>query len=138
MIIVLTEQSSPVHRGYIQEAAEIQSIAMYLDGVKYTNNAYYSQNVNLQEITLIFPQHKASLHLTHNEHLGSYETVQQLIDDKHCDYTSWISEEQKEKAIEANDCWTLHWYPDTPIGFYTLAAHDLDKLLEEACKVDIH
>jgi hypothetical protein len=77
-----------------------------------------------------WPKHKCSLYLTHNDHLCGYETVQDYIDQERYDYKDWISEEQKQKAIKTNDCWTLHWYPDTPVGFYTMAAADLDKLLE--------
>jgi len=83
-----------------------------------------------------FPKHLAGLALRHNDHLGVYETVQQQIDDEHCDYRNWVSEEQKQKAIDTNDCWTLHWYPNTPVGFYTLAAADLDILLQAALEYD--
>ena len=79
-----------------------------------------------------FPPHKASLYLTHNEHLSNYETVAQAIEDGDFGMRDWVSEEQKQKAIAANDCWILQWYPDTPIGFYVRAAADLDVLLEAA------
>ena len=81
-----------------------------------------------------WPSHKASLTLTHNDHLSYYHTVQQAIDDNEFGMDSWVSEEQKQKAIETNDCWTLQWYPDTPIGFgfCILAAADLDVLLAKA------
>jgi hypothetical protein len=85
---------------------------------------------------LRFPAHKAALHLTHNNHLSYYRTVAQEIEDEACDYTDWVNEEQKQKAIDTNDCWCLHWYPHTPIGFNTLAAHDLDVLLAAALKMD--
>lgn len=83
-----------------------------------------------------FPAHKASLHLTHNGHLGSYQTVAQCIDAGDHGYTDWVSEEQKQKAINTNDCWFLQWYPNTPIGFCILCAADLDVLLEAANRDD--
>jgi beta-lactamase superfamily II metal-dependent hydrolase len=83
-----------------------------------------------------WPKHKASLHLTHNDHLGNYQTVAEAIKYDNCGYDEWVSEEQKQKAIDTNDCWTLHWYPDTPIGFYVLSAADLDILLEAANKIE--
>lgn len=83
---------------------------------------------------MIFPAHKASLHLTHNQHLAYYLTVQQSIDDQEHGYTDdcWVSDEQRLKAIETNECWRLQWYPNTPVGFNILAAADLDVLLEAA------
>lgn len=83
---------------------------------------------------MLFPDHKASLHLTHNDHKSCYQTVEQSIRDKDFGYAEddWVSEEQKQKAIVTNDCWTLQWYPDTPVGFYKMSAADLDVLLEAA------
>lgn len=83
-----------------------------------------------------FPNHKASLTLTHNDHKDVYETVAQFIEKEQHGYTAecWVSDEQKQKAINNNDCWTIQWYPDTPIGFYILAAADLDVLLAAACE----
>lgn len=79
---------------------------------------------------MIFPNHKASLHLVHNNHKDYYATVEESVSKESHGYRDWISEEQKQKAIETNDCWYIQWYPDTPVGFCILAAADLDKLLE--------
>lgn len=81
-----------------------------------------------------WPQHKASLTLTHNDHKSYYRTVAQSIAEEDHGYRDrdWISDEQKHKAIATNDCWTLQWYPDTPSGFCMFAAADLDALLEAA------
>lgn len=77
-----------------------------------------------------WPKHEASLHLTHNEHKAYYKTVAQAIEDGDHGMDEWVSEEQKQKAIATNECWTLQWYPDTPVGFCILAAADFDVLLE--------
>jgi hypothetical protein len=85
-------------------------------------------------MTIEWPKHEASLHLTHNDHKSVYRTVQESIDDEsfgYCD-DDWVSPEQKQKAIDTNDCWTLQWYPDTPVGFCKLSAADLDVLLAAA------
>ena len=79
-----------------------------------------------------FPVHRASLTLTHNDHLSVYKTVKQAIDDEDHGYEDWVSPEQKQKAIETNDCWFLQWYPYTPTGFEILAAADLEVLLTAA------
>jgi hypothetical protein len=84
-----------------------------------------------------WPKHKASMYLTHNEHLSYYRTVKQSIEDEDHGYKDdWVSEEQKQKAIETNECWILQWYPETPVGFCILAAADLDVLIEAANKDD--
>lgn len=79
-----------------------------------------------------FPLHKASLHLTHNDHLSVYKTVAEAIEAKDFGYMDWVSDEQKQKAVQINECWFIQWYPETPIGFCILAAADLDVLLAAA------
>ena len=77
-----------------------------------------------------FPKH-LSLTLTHNEHANYYQTVAESIDQEDHGYRDddWVSPEQRQKAIDTNECWTLQWYPDNPIGFYILLAADLSELL---------
>ena len=82
-----------------------------------------------------FPKH-ISLELSHNDHKNVYYTVQDVVDDQP-DYfgaSNWVSPEQLNKAIAADDMWTLHWYPETPVGFCVLHAADLDVLLAAAMK----
>lgn len=83
-----------------------------------------------------WPKHEASLYLTHNEHKSNYQTVQKAIDagDHGYEDDCWVSPEQRQKAIDTNDCWSLQWYPKTPVGFCILSAADLDVLLEAAVK----
>jgi len=81
-----------------------------------------------------FPKHLALI-LTHNDHLLYYQTVEESIELGDHGYDCWISEEQRERAIATNDCWTLQWYPDTPVGFVILSAADLDVLLEAALRL---
>lgn len=85
-----------------------------------------------------FPKHEASLHLTHNEHKSYYRTVAESIEQDDHGYTDrcWASPEQKQKAIDTNECWVLQWYPNTPVGFCLMSAADLDVLLEAAAKAD--
>lgn len=85
------------------------------------------------------PVHKAGLQLSHNEHKNTYDTVEEYTGElMSCGKEDpnglgdWISQEQKDKAIATQDFWELHWYPDTPVGFYRLWAADLDSLLKVA------
>ena len=85
-----------------------------------------------EKFAAALPAHKASLTLRHNEHLGVYQTVAQEIDGNPDYYgeEEWVSAEQRAKAIETNEIWTLHWYPNTPVGFNVLHAADLSALLK--------
>lgn len=84
----------------------------------------------MSELLAVFPAHKAGLSLEHNQHKNAYENAEQWIaDNEWCD---WESEESKQKAIDTNEIWTLQWYPDTPVGFYAVAAPTLDDLLRIA------
>jgi len=80
----------------------------------------------------LFPKHDASLHLTHNQHKAYYMTVLECIEARDFGYNDWISDEQRDKAIETNECWFLQWYPNTPVGFCILASADLEPLLAAA------
>jgi hypothetical protein len=83
----------------------------------------------------LLPSHKGGLYIGHNNHLGSYLTAEQAIAEDDANRESgtnlfdWVSDEQKQKAIETGNIWTLQWYPDTPVGFCMMAAADLGKLL---------
>ena len=78
---------------------------------------------------MIFPKH-LTLTLTHNEHKNYYQTVTESAEMGDLGYrdTDWVSPEQRQKAIDTDECWTLQWYPDTPVGFNIMSAADLDVL----------
>jgi len=82
-----------------------------------------------------FPHHKCGLQLEHNECRNYYQTVAQYlkeIDDREMNGPDWKSEQHKQRAIDTNEIWTLHWYPETPISFYHIAAPTFQELLEFA------
>lgn len=86
------------------------------------------------ETRITWPHHEASLHLTHNQHKAYYRTVKEMVEEGDHGYAEddWVSPEQRQKAIETDECWTLQWYPHTPVGFCLLSAADLDVLLAAA------
>lgn len=78
-----------------------------------------------------FPK-SIALSLTYNDHKIVYETAAQHINDNPDYYSdAWVSEEQRLKAIATNELWTLHWYPNTPVGFNVLHSAELDPLLDK-------
>lgn len=78
----------------------------------------------------VFPPHRASLTLRHNDHKNYYQSAEDWARDNDANrFADWISDEQRAKAIETDSIWTIQWYPHTPVGFCALAAADLELLL---------
>jgi len=69
------------------------------------------------------PKHKCGLYLTHNEHRDMYESIEECYD---CH--DFVSPEEFKKAIAEDSVWVLQWYPDTPIGSYSILASSLEAL----------
>lgn len=77
-----------------------------------------------------FPEHKAGLFLTHNEHRNYYETVSGAIESGTYSEGDWISDDELMNSLETDEVWELHWYPNTPVGFCVACASTLEALLE--------
>ena len=79
----------------------------------------------------LLPPHKCGFHLEHNPHKLYHETVED-----HCADEGWemVSEDERLKAIETDELWTVQWYPETPIGFHALSAQSLGALLDALSK----
>lgn len=99
-----------------------------------------------ENLESLFPRHDCELILSHNTHKNNYQTIEQWEKDlKACSNEDdadpvkfgWVSVEQRDKAIAKNSVWELHWYPDTPIGFFRIFACDLDVLLAESMREDL-
>lgn len=77
-----------------------------------------------------FPEHKCGLFLTHNEHRDYYQPLSQWIEEHSQDGDEpWGSPEQKQKCLDTDELWELHWYPNTPVGFLVVWAATLEELL---------
>lgn len=86
-----------------------------------------------------FPEHKGALELEHNQHKNGYQTVAKWWAyleswEGGIAIPEWESQESKRRSMETNEIWTLHWYPETPIGFNYVAAPTLEELLNFANK----
>ena len=78
---------------------------------------------------LKLPEHACGLYLEHNRHKDTYESIDVAVSE--IDEDAWVSLEEKQKALDTGELWTLQWYPNTPVGFYRIAAASLEKLLEQ-------
>lgn len=73
------------------------------------------------------PKYDVTLYLTHNPSHG-HDTEHDYIED----YTDdWIGDKTEVYAMDKPDFWEITWYPNTPIGFYTVCCADLETLLME-------
>lgn len=84
------------------------------------------------------PSHKCGLYLEHNVHKDYYDSPEKAIEDMdslECP-PDWESTEHKARAVTTDQIWTLQWYPDTPIGSYSIAAPTLEELLEFAATME--
>lgn len=78
------------------------------------------------------PEHKCGLYLTHNEHRDYYETAEEFIENRKLE-DDFPTPEEVQKAIQEDSIWRLQWYPETPVGFYSVAAASLE-VIEEAIR----
>lgn len=77
---------------------------------------------------LKLPEHACGLYLEHNVYKDVYESITEAVAEIPDDI--WTSLEERQRALDTGELWTLHWYPNTPIGFRRLAAASLETLLE--------
>ena len=72
-----------------------------------------------------------SISIEHNYHHLSYEKAEEALDEPQGYYAECPEEEQK-LMIEADSIWTIHEYPNTPVGFNTWHGASLDTAIDAA------
>jgi hypothetical protein len=71
-----------------------------------------------------------SLTISFNDHATLYQTVAEWIADADMNNgQDWVSEDEKQRAIATDSVWVCQWYPDTPVGFCSLAASSFEALM---------
>ncbi len=53
-------------------------------------------------------------------------------DNLYLDNGEWQSEESELKAVENGEVWGMSWYPNTPVGCYSINSHSFEDLLKFA------
>lgn len=75
-----------------------------------------------------FPRHACGLYLEHNPHKDMYQSIEQYLEEKDLlECPPEMRDGEREKCIATGEYWSLHWYPDTPIGSYQVAASRLKR-----------
>lgn len=82
-------------------------------------------------LTALLPPHKCGLYLTHNEHRDVYEQLADWLEHRAMGGAEpdWESPEARQRAIDTDECWVLHWCPNSPVGFNEVAAPTLEECL---------
>lgn len=75
-----------------------------------------------------WPEHKAGMCLTHNEHKDCYETIRDFL------VNAGINPDDQaaRSCIDADEIWCLTWYPDTPVCFCRVIAPSFRECLQKA------
>jgi hypothetical protein len=76
----------------------------------------------------------SNLTLGYNDHAANYQTALEAEQRGEFNHVEWVSQQQKEVALRNNTVWILHWYPDTPVAFCSIAGATLASCLEFAKK----
>lgn len=84
----------------------------------------------LEELDIKWPEHKASLHITHNGNKANYETIEAYCDWHKVTDEDWATPTSKQRAIETDSLWEVQWYPDTPVGFNVKYGATLKEILD--------
>ena len=79
---------------------------------------------------------KCGVYLTVNEHRDYYQTPEMRLDE----YASMeappeIDDDVRAGILRTGNIVDLHFYPDTPIGFYHIVHFDLDEALTTALQI---
>lgn len=105
-----------------------------LDVMAFMNSALAScivQNDMTDKIQRLLARCKCGVHLTVNEHRDSYLPAGEFLDDLES-LGFAVQPEVRAGIIETDTIIDLHFYPDTPVGFYKILHYDLDAALDEA------
>jgi len=77
-----------------------------------------------------WPDHKGSLHITHNPHRNNYETIEDYCEFRKADDDDWATPTSRQRAIETDNLWEVQWYPNTPVGFNVRYGVSLEEILD--------
>lgn len=72
-----------------------------------------------------------SLSISHNDHHNMYLSVADTLNDSQGYYDD-VPEAERAKMIETDTIWTVHIYPNTPVGFNVYHAATLDAAIDAA------
>jgi len=85
------------------------------------------------ELDELISKCKCGVYLSINEHRDSYHTIEQAIREiNSINSEIEINDELARRMIKENTIISLQFYPDTPIGSYTIYGTSVNEVLKEA------
>jgi len=87
----------------------------------------------MEKLQKLLDRCKCGVHLTVNQHRDYYQTAEEALKEKDCyECPPKIEPEVRQAMIDKNIIIDLQFYPDTPIGSYSIYHYDLEAALDEA------
>ena len=90
------------------------------------------------KLTLLLERCKCGVYITVNEHRDIYQSAADKLAelrDHEPDGDLEIEKDIEVKMVELNTIINIHFYPDTPIGFYSLYHYDMNMALCQALEI---
>jgi len=87
----------------------------------------------MEKLKKLLSKCKCGVHFTINEHRNYYQSAEEKLEElAHFECPPNILEEIKLKMIEIDTIIEIQFYPDTPIGFFSIYHWDLNKAIDLA------
>ena len=88
----------------------------------------------LDNLSLLLNRCKCGVFISVNEHRDYYQSVEEFLNDHRLEPED-IEEDIKKKMTELNTMVEIHFYPDTPIGFYEVYHFDINEALKQSLEI---
>ena len=93
----------------------------------------YKATEDMNKLKELLGKCKCGVFLSINEHRDYYQTADEALKEKEdFECPPEIEPEVRKAMAETNTIIHLQFYPDTPIGSYSIYHYDLDAALDEA------
>jgi len=87
----------------------------------------------MEKLQNLLDKSKCGVYLIVNQHRDCYQTAEEALKEKEgYECPPEINPEVRKAMIDKNIIIDLQFYPDTPIGSYSIYHYDLDMALDEA------
>lgn len=83
------------------------------------------------------PDYDVSIFISHNDHKNSYISVEEHLHFLGVKTDDFLFSEDMEVSKRIGSLWEVHWYPDTPIGFYMAFGSTLEYALAKAAQIQL-
>ena len=87
----------------------------------------------MEKFNKLLARCKCGVHIEINTHRDVYKSVKETLEDfESLDCPLQIDEDVRAEMIKRDTIVNIHFYPDTPIGFYDVYHYDFDMAVEQS------